>query len=754
MQPEQEAQEEAARMSMREALIAAISDLEAKRDQARARLLEILREADRPDIVARAALTYQIHDPETFKESENERLPSHLEYLALQAAGIGLAAGTRVDTGPAELAEQTEEALILVQEIFAMSQMRLRIRFEKEIREVKDEPSALDEFRVGAILHSMLVRGSGYVEHLDRVAFGCFDPMEDECRRVLGFTAREAIQLVEAIEVLWADRIDERAEVFREMAEDLIRTVKRARRKGHKVTDDSSVEMLASLPPSQAKQAVAGMHFCASFSNAFATASVTPQELADATGMSEEIVATFLRSFTFNESDYQEEHHDYPYGSQPPTMTPFYEVDGRYLIPALGTFREALRPRMENLLADDRDAWERYLGLRSRFVEDESIRILSQMLPGSQSWTRLAWRSDTTQGELDGLVACDDVALRVQAKSGRISESARRGSQERILKDLREQIGKAVDQHYSLTEVLVGSTCESFGIELQAWTALALPVQIEVIVTLDELAPWSAEHHKMMDALSLDARRSMPWIISLMDLMVVGDLVNGTELLDFLFRRFKLEKFQGVLALDEINLLGRYISDGLHLDPYFDSDEPADIVVLGSHKEDIDTWYSSRSSTIEWSISKPRQPLPTNLRNLIDRLQNERPPHWLMGSVCLLIGDDESREQLDDTYVRLASNPESTVVDTTLPVEGLCGVTLAVDHTEPVERMGLLGHRYANDKMETHDYSIWVVIMEGLGRELKVQIIPKGDIGILAERLMTPSSQRSTGSPTERPSEP
>ena len=742
MQPEQEAQEEEAEMSMGDALIEAIPDLEERRTQARARLLEILREADRPDLVAQAALTYQINNPETFKESENERQPSHLEYLALQAAGIGLAAGIRVDSSPAELTSQTGEAMHLVQEIFALSQVLLPIQSAREILEVKDEPSILDEFQVGARLHSMTVRGSGYVEHLDRVVFGCFDPIEDDCRRVLGFTAREATQVIEAIEELWTDRIHERVEDFREMAQGLKKAVKRARRKGHKATDGSPVEMLASLPPRQARQAVAGMHLTATFSDAFSTASVASQELADATGISLEAVAAFLRSFTFDERDYQEKHHDYPYGSQPPTLTPFHEVEGRYLIPALGTFREALRPRMEDLLAGDQNAWERYLDARSRFVEEEATRMLSGMLPGSRSWTRLAWRSNTTQGELDGLVACDDVAFRLQAKSGRISESARRGSQDRILKELKEQIGEAFEQHQRLAESLAESSCEAIGIEPQACAALALPVQIEVIVTLDQIDPWSPEHHKLRDALSLDASRPMPWIISLMDLMVVGDLVQGTEFLDFLFRRFKLEAFEKIGAHDEIDWLGRYISDGLHFDPYFSSDEPPDMLTVGSHTEDIDTWYFSRSGTIEREIPKPRQSLPPNLRNLIERLQNERPPHWLMGSVCLLIGGDEGREQLDNTYIRLSSNPEQREADTTLTFEGLCGITLAVAHTEPVERMGLTGHRYAKDKMEEHGYSLWVVIMEGVGRELRVQIIPKGDVGVLAECLQIPSSER------------
>ena len=729
-------------MSLGEALIEAIPDLEERRAQDRARLLEILREADRPDLVAQAALTYQINDPETFKESENERQPSHLEYLALQAAGIGLAAGIRVDTIPAELTGQTGEAMHLVQEIFAVSQVLLPIRSAKEIREVKDEPSVLDEFQVEARLHSMSVRGSGYVEHLDRVAFGCLDPMEDDCRRVLGFTAREAIQLYEAIEPLWSSRISKKAEESREIIRDFPKFIKRIRRKGYEIPDDSPIAMLASLPPTQAKKAIAGMHFTAIFSDSFATASLAPQELADVTDIDPETVAAFLQAFTFDESDYEEDHHAYPYGSQPPTLTPIFGVGDRYLMPAPGTFREALRPRIEDLLKADQGAWERYRETRSQFVETESTRILSGMLPGSRSWTRLAWRSDTTQGELDGLVACDDVALRIQAKSGRISESARRGSQERILKDLKTQVGEAFEQHQVLARVLAASSCESIGIQRQACVALALPVQIEVIVTLDQINPWSPEHHKMRDALSLDASRPMPWMISLMDLMVVGDLVKGTQFLDFLFRRFKLETFGNIVARDEIDWLGHYIISGLYFDRHFDSDEPPDTIRLETHTEDIDTWYFSRSGTIEREIPKPQQPLPSSLRNLIERLQDQRPPHWLMGSVCLLIGGDEGREKLDDTYVRLSSSPGRREADTTLAFEGLCGITLAVDHTEPVERMGLKGHRYATDKMQEHGYAIWVVIMEGLGRELKVQIIPKGYIGVLADRLQIPSSER------------
>ena len=117
--------------------------------------------------------------------------------------------------------------------------------------------------------------------------------------------------------------------------------------------------------------------------------------------------------------------HRFPYGGQPFSSTPVVKVGADlYFLPVspIGLLA-SVRPRMEHLLSRDHAVHSRYLDLRGRFDEEESTRILKKMLPGAASWTGIGWRGSETEGELDGLVACDDLALRIQAKSGRVDDS-------------------------------------------------------------------------------------------------------------------------------------------------------------------------------------------------------------------------------------------------------------------------------------------------------------------------------------------
>lgn len=74
----------------RDALLAAKPDLESHVSENRQRLLEILQTVDPADLVARASLMYLNFDPDTYREWEEDRSPSHIEYLALQALAVGM----------------------------------------------------------------------------------------------------------------------------------------------------------------------------------------------------------------------------------------------------------------------------------------------------------------------------------------------------------------------------------------------------------------------------------------------------------------------------------------------------------------------------------------------------------------------------------------------------------------------------------------------------------------------------------------
>ncbi|MGK2886690.1 MAG: hypothetical protein ACSLE8_18260 [Rhodococcus sp. (in: high G+C Gram-positive bacteria)] len=144
----------------------------------RAQLLEILAGADPVDILGSATLMFLQNDPNASKVLEAGPPLAHLEYLALQALGVGLDAPHRSE--PGRSLELALEALELVRAIFDDAQMLM------VISEVENRSGGMDDqladYQLRTRLDSLSIRGSGYGEHLERVIHGCFDSFEHECR--------------------------------------------------------------------------------------------------------------------------------------------------------------------------------------------------------------------------------------------------------------------------------------------------------------------------------------------------------------------------------------------------------------------------------------------------------------------------------------------------------------------------------------------------------------------------------------------
>ena len=720
-----------------------IREAKTRRTSNRSQLLGILTETDRASLLSQAAITYLAQNPDSFRESENDRIPAHIEYLALQAAGVGLISdSSRID--PEILAEQTDAAIDHVRVIFKDSIALM------SLRSMTDGPSATPhemvnrDYQSRIRMDSLLVRGSAYPEHHKRVIHGCFDAFDDECSSLLGFTATEVMQLGGAVTRLWGERLEPRFDTEDAVARKLLRDTKRARRKGP--SGNELVDELAKMSPRQARQMVSAKHFVTTFGDARSIACFTPRELAEAASVNESATIAFLEAFSFDEGDFDDERHRFPYGGQPLISTPVVKVDTHlFLMPVPVTFLESVRPRMGDLLSQYTNVWDRYLIRRSKFLEEESTRILTKMLPGATSWTRVPWSCPTTRGELDGLVACDDLALRVQAKSGRVDDSTRRGAPLRMKKDLDDLIGTAAEQHRRLATTLDSLEPEALGLEPDICRALKLPLQIELIVTLDAVSVWATEIHKLKSIAVVDTDCRVPWIVSLTDLMVIADILHGAHFVDYLLRRLRLEEQERISTYDELDWLGNYLDEGLFFDDLLSGDDAVDFVRLFTFTEDIDTWYFSRAGLLSQPVPKPHQAVPPHLKNLLERLQLERPRHWLLGSVCLLLGKNDSRKLLNDTFVRLATRPTgSKKADTSVVIEDICGVMVWVDHDIHTLDIASLVPAYARRKMADHPIENWLAITEGYGRELAVVAIPPTASVRIAERLLSPRTTRES----------
>ncbi|MFJ8203241.1 hypothetical protein [Micromonospora chalcea] len=312
---------------------------ELRRRQAdrRARLVEVLKEADPADILGFLSLGYLMFDPDTFRESENDRSPAHLEYLALQALGVGIARREGVD--PMRQHELAGEAIELVREIFDAATW-LTMLDAMEARQVRPG-DAIVEYALKTRMHSMGVRGTGYIEHMHCVLRGCLEPFDADCRRLLGFAVGDAIALFNSIGALAAKRMEPRAREARAARRELERMLKRARQRRDVSGTPFPVAVL-SMTPTQAKRQIAFLMSAWIFQDARSLAVVTPEDLAVETGLSMATCQAFLDAFTCPPSAFNIDHHAYPTGAHPITLRPILNVGDGYLLPAPVTAIEAI----------------------------------------------------------------------------------------------------------------------------------------------------------------------------------------------------------------------------------------------------------------------------------------------------------------------------------------------------------------------------------------------------------------------------
>ncbi|MFH8664912.1 hypothetical protein ACIBM4_17090 [Streptomyces sp. NPDC050256] len=706
--------------------------LNEKREKASARLDEILTETDPLDLICRASLTYAQVDPVTFRESENDQLPSHIEFLALRALPHVKGdpqGGTRSD--PLETANLTGEAIKLTRELFDATSEITLFRALKESRGKED--AIEDEYVLRTRIDSMSVRGVGYPEHLTKILLGCFNEFDSECRHLLGFTASEAVAVVHAIHNIVEERVHPLRREAADSFDPLSTLLKKQRRKGN----GPFPRWLVKASPTEGKKFLSMLVLARAMAESRALCTIVPSEVASHAALSVESVKSVLDSFSCDPVEYIDEHHKYPVGAHPLTERPVLKTTQGYILPVPAAMFEALRPRMEDLLSKAAGAKlrERYLAARGKYLVREAVDLIANALPGATKECEIPWRSSVTESDLDGLVFSDDVAFRVQGKAGRLHAAARRGAPGRMRKNIEELIEAAASQHKALADALRAEGAAAIGLSKYS-DALSKRFQFEVIVTLDDVTVWATDTHQLVQHGNLAEDRPVPWILSLADLMVVTDLLYGSLLPHYVIRRQRLEEQAFVSAHDELDWVGHYLKEGLFFDGFL-VDGPARMRLL-SYTDFIDAWYLTRELEGVAPAEKPAPRIPEGLRDLLGRLEKVRPAHWITASLALIDGDEAAWNEWNTFLVR-ARHRVQTVgwSNATQIYNDRLGVTVFLDYR--IVQLRKLIHKietYSRRKKSEMGLPNWVTIGDAGGDRLSVHVIENSDGGGLGHAFM------------------
>jgi hypothetical protein len=678
--------------------------LRSDRQQLRNRLAEILAQVDPIDLLARASFLYLPIDPNTYKEWESDHSTAHIDYLALQVLPYSAKEPQAVD--PMDAASLTSEAIHLVRELFDVESLLLTYGQAENPQKIHDQ---VHQYRARTQLESMGVRGSGYAEHLRSILLGTLGQFDLDCSRLLGFTAQQALDVTMAIVSVIEDRLQPKMREADSARKLMLKHLPRQRRKG---LSGPVPDWIVALKPTEAKWWIGAVTLMWAFADARIIATVTAAEVAAESGTPEASVKSFLEAFSSPPSAYNDAYHQLPVGAHPLTERPLLCVQGGYMLPVPSSMIEALRPRMEDLLQKaSAGVWERYAKRRADYVEQESVHRLAAALPGAIGATGLKWKSASDQSDLDGLVAVDDFTLRLQGKAGRVHAPTRRGAPERMKQNLAELIKEAARQHQALAVSLDHEGANAIGLGDYREALEESPFQIEIIVCLDDVTVWSTHSHELQEIDVLPRDRPIPWILSLADLMVVTDLLQGAQLLHYLTRRLRLEAIGKVVAHDELDWVGYYIDRGLYFEGMFDGEKSPSQFRLLSFTEPIDAWYFAREGLRTVPAPKPAQQIPPNVAALIGRLEQERPTHWTIGAMALLMGDDESRQLWEKSLMHAISRRLTFGWSNSTQVfEAIAGVTYYMDYRTPHDRFERELIAYVDEKMKGGQAPNWIAI--------------------------------------------
>lgn len=613
------------------------------------------------DIIECVRLSNSVLDPDSYKESEFEGSAESVELCAL----IMSSRSGREGSAPDEEGHRASPDPVMDEITELLAQLRRRVSDHVFLKAAADHNVDSDLYFRAALkeVHLRMPTYPHMMEESLRELFTDAD-LDVECRKAIGFTGLEAIDVLLAIEKLNAENWRERFQAIRE-ADGAVRAAFECHISGGAI-DPVMREHARSLW----KEA------WSDYSDGTVTTSTA---LALQCGLSETTVKAVVDAFALEMpgEPADEAIAAFANGRSAVRLRPlikdrsgeFAFVSGALLLPSL---RENIETHLKAT-----SAWPTYDKRRATFLEATAARYLSLLLPPAKVTNSIKYfvpdlkaaKPEVTSSdysklvESDSLFVVDDVAIIVEAKAGSITEGTRAGDPMTVDRDLKKLIAEANDQAERIRKCIG----QDGGLRLRdgSWLDLSFVRETYVIaVTLEDLANITALSSDL-EAKGIVSSKEHPWITSLHDLRIVSEIIDRpSEFLLFLRRRtdpFVTRKFH---AIEELDYVMAFLSGRLFVEPDPKIQEVelpklgkarvADkrrfanqpVEIFPSLTDPLDAWYFSELGWRAAAAAKPRLRAEPNILTLVDELAVAGQPGWSRIGATLLNGNSKTQKNL------------------------------------------------------------------------------------------------------------
>ena len=341
----------------------------------------------------------------------------------------------------------------------------------------------------------------------------------------------------------------------------------------------------------------------------------------------------------------------------PVSHKPFIKVDNDSYFSAIwGSLPHYALDILEDLVWENDSLRNKYTKVKAKYLEDQTERLFRTYFPDSEIKRGSLWKEPKTgkEYENDLIVLIDSFAIVVEEKSGVISDPAKRGAPERLFKTLKHLMEEPSEQALRFVKFLETNKKEhTFSTKRGTSNAINnenIKYYIPLGITFSNLGMIGSNLKKLIKAKIVDkSLEELAPSMSFTDLEIVLSILDSTaERIHYLARRREIEahlQYEG----DELDLLGFYLDNGFNIG---EMEYTKDYIIhMPLKSKEIDPYIIGTSEGR--SLKKPTLSITKWWRDILNKLEEKKPPGWIETSFILLNSTKDDQKKFERNFAQL-----------------------------------------------------------------------------------------------------
>lgn len=382
------------------------------------------------------------------------------------------------------------------------------------------------------------------------------------------------------------------------------------------------------------------------------------QLFSDALELDDTVIEKLFETFSYEFGDLQEENPDHIFLANPIWKKPIIRIsDNEIFCPIPQVFFSFAHRALDALLRSNDEVNRTLSDHKSNYLENKIEQIVKSRFPEAVTISGLKWHIEEVEYETDLITFIDSQMIIIEAKSGKISDTALRGAPKRLQRDLGELLIEPSVQSLRLKNLLldlIANPQKNDPIREKLPIDLAKINKVHrVSVSLEDFATIQANIKIISDTGWLPENFEPCPTFCLGDFQTIFDILeHPVQIIHYIQQREILEqnvKYMG----DELDLLGWYIETLFNIPDF--GEEFSQIMVTGS-SEVVDKYYNGRDHGLE--VEKPKAKLHLLFEKILIQLEQRKTERWTEIGVILHMFTPNDQKKLASLLPKLKRNVE------------------------------------------------------------------------------------------------